>query len=153
MWLRVKALDIFECMIRIDEVSHSHYLSALNRSLDQWALTDPRSLCSRLLGESGQLTLATLLTVSAPALGRLSPQLPLKTWLEAARAANKITPDHAAGLKKCRTLEPYLLGESRRVPRLSLPWVLPLPAPSMLRAVQNFRFRQSLLAKKVTKRQ
>lgn len=144
-WLRMKALDIFECMIRIDDVARAQSLTGLSPQLDGWALSDPVSLAGRLMREKRAITLAVLLTISPHALGRLSEHLPLTHWMEAARAVNRVSPDQASALRRNPQVEQYLCGKMSTPPRLNLPWVLPLPAPSALRVVQNFRFRRGLM--------
>lgn len=144
-WLRMRALDVFECMIRIDDVASSQSLTGLSAEIDGWARSDPVSLAGRLMRERRAITLAVLLTISPVALGRLSEHLPLIHWMEAARAVNRVSPDQASALRQNTQLESYLVGKTPQRPRLNLPWVLPLPAPSALRVVQNFRFRRGLM--------
>lgn len=144
-WLRMKALDIFECMIRVDDVAQARSLVGVNSQLDSWALSDPASLAEKLLAEPRTLTLGVLLTVSTAALGQLASHLPLTRWMEVARAVNRVSFGQASALRESRALERYLCGSGGPSPRLDLPWVLPLPAPSALRVVQNFRFRRGLI--------
>jgi hypothetical protein len=136
-WREAQLLDTFECMILVEDAS----TSLSSPRLDHWAVTDPVSLVARLAREPRKFTLATLLHLSPHGLGCLSWVLPHLQWLEAARAANNISADQLSKLGATNTLEAYLHGDIREAPRLDLPMVFPLPAPSVLRVIQNLRFR------------
>lgn len=142
---RLRALDIFECMIRIDNVASTEHLSGINSHLDHWALSDPQSLARRLSELPKTLTLAVALTISAGGLGALSNHISLYHWIELARAANGVSSTQAEALRRNHKLEPYLSGGTPDQPQIDLPRVLSFPLPSALRVVQNFRFRKGLM--------
>lgn len=144
LWTSTKWLDIFECMVRIDDAAAAESLSDTNPLLDSWALQNPRTLVEALRRENGRMLLAVLLVVSPRALGNLSSHLPLTYWMEAARAVNRVSVEQFRALTDTSALGEYLAGRSRHAPRVDLPTVFPLPAPSMLRVVQSMKFRFGL---------
>ena len=144
LWDSTKWLDIFECMLRIDDAAFTESLSGTSSFLDDWARQSPATLVDILRRENKRMLLAVLLLVSPRAPGFLSSHLPLTYWMEAARAVNRISPEQFKALRHNRELEEYLAGRSRNAPRLNLPSVFPLPAPSMLRVVQSMKFRMGL---------
>ncbi len=131
-------------MLRIDDAAFTESLSGTSSFLDDWARQSPTSLVETLRRENKRMLLAVLLLVSPRALGFLSSHLPLTYWMEAARAVNRISPEQFKALRHTGELEEYLAGRSRQAPRLNLPSVFPLPAPSMLRVVQSMKFRMGL---------
>lgn len=141
---RLQALDLFEMMIRVDDVASQAGLSGSCPELERWAELDPDSLGARLATEPGGLVLAVLLLLSARALGRVAPQISFLRWMELTRALNHITQPQLAALRSSEGLERYLLGTAAR-PDLNFPWVFPLPLPSVLRVIQSTRFRLGLL--------
>lgn len=141
---RMTTLDIFEMMIRIDDLALESGLSGRNPQLDHWAMVDTPSLIQRLSSESRSFTLATLLTLSPRGLAAVARHLSFFTWMEVARAANNLTRDQLNSIGRCE-LEAYLTGVSSLRPRLDLPLVFALPLPSVLRVVQSARFRLNLL--------
>ncbi len=143
---RLSALDRFEMMIRIDDVAVQAGLSEICPQLDRWATVDPPSLVRRLRQEPGHFSLAALLTLSPQGLARMASELSLLRWMEVVRALNRVSPEQLTLLRQNhQMLEDYLLGISSSPPPLDLPWVLPVPAPSILRVVQGIKFRYSLL--------
>lgn len=141
---RMTILDIFEMMIRIDDLAVESALSGTNRGLDHWAVVDTPSLVRRLANEPRSYTLATLLTLSPRGLASVARHLSFFSWMEVARAANNLTRDQLAEIGRSE-LEAYLTDASPRRPRLDLPLVFVLPLPSVLRVVQSARFRLNLL--------
>lgn len=148
VWDSTKWLDIFECMLRIDDYAHTENLSGTSSYLDQWAKSDPAGLNEALLKESKKLLLAVVLVITPRALGHLSSQISLTHWMEAARAVNRVSKEQFRALHDVSGLEAYLAGRTRQTPTVDLPWVLPLPAPSMLRVVQSMKFRLGLVSDK-----
>ncbi len=142
---RLTAMDIFEIMVRIDDVAIVNSLSGSSFELDRWALNDCAGLVRRLSTEPGSFLLAVLLTISPQGLAQMASQLSLFRWMEVARALNGITPDQLKALNYLKELEDYLMGATSRRPKVDLPFVFPLPAPSVLRIVQGFRFRFEIL--------
>jgi hypothetical protein len=142
---RMTTLDTFEMMIRLDDLAVETDLCGLNPGLQHWAEVDCGSLVRRLKQESRSYLLPVLLTLTPRGLARMAEHLSFFQWMEAARAANNLTPDQIARIRRCRELEPYLLGNSHARPRLDLPMQFPLPMPSVLRVVQSARFRLGLL--------
>lgn len=142
---RMVTLDIFEMMIRIDDLSMENGLSGASPTFDQWALTDCPSLLARLEREPRGYLLAVLLLLSPRGLAGVARHLSFFRWMEAARAANNLSPDQLKTLARCGELEAYLTGASRQRPRLDLPMLFPIPVPSVLRVVQSARFRLGLL--------
>jgi hypothetical protein len=145
LWTSTKWLDIFECMLRIDDAAATESLSGTNAYLDEWARSSPEALVESLRRENKRMLLAVLLVVTPRALGFLSSHLPLTYWMEAARAVNRISRDQFRGLRDTTDLQSYLSGSSGTPPKLNLPAVFPLPAPSMLRVVQSMKFRFGLV--------
>ncbi len=141
---RLQALDLFEMMIRVDDLSEQGGLSGGNPELDRWAELDPASFGRKLSAEPGGIILATLLLLSPRALGALAPQLSFMRWMEVTRALNHVTPEQLRGLRGDYRLEQYLTGAAGR-PHLNFPWVFPLPLPSVLRVVQSTKFRLGLM--------
>jgi len=146
LWDSTRWLDIFECMLRIDDAAQAESLSATSAYFDEWAKNDPRALVEALRRENKRMILAVLLVVSPRALGSLSSHLSLTYWMEVARAVNRVSREQFQSLRDTSELEAYLAGRSSRQPRLNLPSVFPLPAPSMLRVVQSMKFRFGLVA-------
>ena len=145
LWTSTKWLDIFECMLRLDDAACAESLSGTNLYLDEWARRNPESLVETLRRENKRMLLAVLLVVTPRALGFLSSHLPLTYWMEAARAVNRISREQFRALRDTSELQSYLSGGSKHPPRLSLPSVFSLPAPSMLRVVQSMKFRFGLV--------
>lgn len=141
---RVMALDIFEMMIRVDDLALSSGLSGLHRELDHWAIIDGASVVRRLRMESRSMMLATLLTLGPKGLAGVAEHMTFFEWMEVVRAANNLTLDQLRAIAEASELESYLLGRGGRCPKLRLPIQLPLPLPSALRAVQSARFRWGL---------
>lgn len=144
-WIQMTALDTFECMIRIEDTAQAGHVANSNPRLDHWALSDPESLYQRLRKEPSKYTLAVLLTISPKGMGMLARHLSFLSWMDSTRAANRLDESHFVTIRGNQELEDYLLGHSSTQPDLKLPFVLPVPLPSMLRVVQNFRFRKNLL--------
>ena len=144
-WTQMTALDTFECMIRLEDTAQNGGVANSNPRLDQWACTDPEGLKDRLRTEPRNLTLAVLLTISPKGMGELARHLSFLAWMDTTRAANRLDESHFRTIRCNMELEDYLLGHSSSLPPLKLPYVLPFPVPSMLRVVQNFRFRKKLL--------
>lgn len=142
---RMTTLDIFEMMIRIDDLAVASSLSGRNPTLQRWAENDAASLVHRLAGEPKSYLLAVLLTVAPTGVGQLACHLSFFTWMELARAANNLSQDQLQALARCAEFEPYLLGEGSTRPRIDMPMVFLFPLPSMLRVVQSARFRLGLL--------
>lgn len=142
---RMTTLDIFEMMIRIDDLAVASSLSGINPMFERWALADPSSLVHRLEQEPKGYLLAVLLTVAPKGLAQMARHLSFFTWMEVARAANNLSQDQLEQLRDCRELEEYLAGSGQKRPDLSLPLIFPLPMPSVLRVVQSARFRLKLL--------
>lgn len=141
---RLQALDIFEMMIRVDDLSQQTGLSGSCLELERWAELDVASLGRRLSKESGGIVLATLLLLSPRALGAVAPEISFLRWMEVARALNHITQEQLRMLHGDCGLQGYLMGTAGR-PELNFPWVFPLPLPSVLRVVQSTRFRLGLM--------
>lgn len=135
-------------MLRIDDAALAESLSGTSTFLDEWARKSPATLVDTLRRENKRMLLAVLLLITPRALGVLSSHLPLTYWMEAARAVNRISHDQFRALRENRELEQYLSGHSGRAPRMNLPSVFPLPAPSMLRVVQSMKFRMGLTGEK-----
>ena len=143
--VRIRAMDIFECMICIDNAASRAYLTGCYQRLDGWALSEPGSLAERLRLLPRTWSLATVLTITPRAMGRLCEEFSLYTWMELARASNGVSADQAAELRENRELETFICEDvSVEPPSLNLPTVMALPMPSALRVVQNFRFRKGL---------
>lgn len=138
---RLTAMDIFEIMVRIDDLAIVHSLSGSSSELDRWALNDCAGLVRRLNGEPGSFLLAVLLTISPHGLAQMASQLSLFRWMEVARALNGVTENQFRALHNLQDFEDYLTGATARRPKVDLPYVFPLPAPSVLRIVQGFKFR------------
>ncbi len=141
---RLQALDIFEMMIRVDDLSQQTGLSGSCPELERWAELDVGSLGRRLSKERGGIVLATLLLLSPQALGAVAPEISFLRWMEVARALNHITQEQLRMLRGDCGLQGYLMGTAR-IPELNFPWVFPLPLPSVLRVVQSTRFRLGLM--------
>lgn len=142
---RMTTLDIFEMMIRIDDLAVHCGLSGTGSVLEHWAQTDCPSLLRRLDDEPRAYLLAVLLLLSPKGLASVARHLSFFRWMEVARAANNLSPDQLSAIGRCRDLEDYLTGAIRQRPRLDLPMLFPLPLPSVLRVVQSARFRLQLL--------
>ena len=143
---RMTTLDTFEMMIRLDDLAMETKLSGTSPGLQHWAEVDGSSLLRRLEREPRSYLLPVLLTLDPRGLARMAEHLSFFQWMEVTRAANNLDPDQVASIGNAsRELERYLMGESSACPRLSLPMLLPLPLPSVLRVVQSARFRIGLL--------
>ncbi len=142
---RLQALDLFEMMIRVDDLGQSAGLTGSCPELERWAELEPETLGRRLTRESGSVLLATLLVLSPKSLARLAPSLSFLRWMEVARALNNVSPEQLAFLPQADQLQSYLLGQSNGAPNLNMPWMFPLPLPSILRVVQSGRFRMGLV--------
>lgn len=142
---RMTTLDIFEMMIRIDDLAVTSSLSGTSPALDHWAEVDCASMLRRLDEEPRSYLLAVLLILSPRGLARVAQHLSFFRWMEVARAANNLSPDQLAAIRGSRELERYLTGSGYNRPRLDLPVVFPVPLPSVLRVVQSARFRFNLL--------
>ncbi len=142
---RLQALDLFEMMIRVDDLGQSAGLTGSCPELERWVELEPETLGRRLARESGPILLATLLVLSPRSLARLAPTLSFLRWMEIARALNNISPNQLAFLHQVTNLESYLLGQTSGAPPLDMPWVFRLPLPSVLRVVQSTRFRFGLI--------
>jgi hypothetical protein len=142
---RMTTLDIFEMMIRVDDLAMQAGLSGTSPTLEQWAHADCPSLLHRLEQEPRGYLLAVLLLLSPRGLACVARHLSFFRWMEVARAANNLSLDQLRAIGQCSELEHYLTGVSRQRPRLDLPMLFPLPLPSVLRVVQSARFRLNLL--------
>lgn len=142
---RMTSLDIFEMMIRIDDLAVQSALSGTSAALEHWTEVDCPSLLRRLETEPRGFLLAVLLQLSPRGLARVAQHLSFFRWMEVARAANNLTTDQLMAIARDHQLERYLAGSNLPRPRLDLPLLFPLPMPSVLRVVQSARFRMNLL--------
>lgn len=142
---RMTTLDIFEMMIRIDDLAVQSSLSGTRPALEHWAQVDCPSLLKRLETEPRGFLLAVLLTLTPRGLACVARHLSFFRWMEIARAANNLSPDQLNAIASSPHLESYLTGHTHTRPRLDLPLILPIPMPSVLRVVQSARFRLNLL--------
>jgi hypothetical protein len=142
---RMTTLDIFEMMIRIDDLAVASSLSGTSPTLEHWVEVDCPSLLRRLENEPRGYMLAVVLVLSPRGLARVARHLSFFRWMEIARAANNLSPDQLKAIRGNHALEAYLTGASSVRPALDLPMLFPLPMPSVLRVVQSARFRFNLL--------
>lgn len=142
---RMTTLDIFEMMIRIDDLAVQSSLSGTSPALEHWAQVDCPSLLRRLEKEPRGLLLAVLLKLTPRGLASIARHLSFFRWMEIARAANNLSSDQLEAIRASYELDSYLTGTTHNRPRLDLPFMFPLPMPSVLRVVQSARFRLNLL--------